>query len=199
MSDRAGSRGGFGRAVCQIYIATINAVPNLVLVLVWYHGARITIRIYAGTPVWVVTMEQPHDRKALPSHPSPHHILARVFRRRRRPGSPRRNVRAARNRWRRESGVGNPRTARRRHPGSLRPGSRRPAAHTFRRKARRRHWSGGGGGGLVRHVDRLHGRGGVGVLVPREERAEGEVLHDGELGEDLGVEHLDHALPDGCV
>lgn len=45
-------------------------------------------------------------------------------------------------------------------------------------------------------MDRLLRRRCLGVNVPGEERAEGEVLHDGELGKDLGVEHLDHALVD---
>lgn len=39
----------------------------------------------------------------------------------------------------------------------------------------------------------LNLRGG-GVGGPAEERAEGEVLHDGEFGEDLCVVHFDHAL-----
>ena len=37
-------------------------------------------------------------------------------------------------------------------------------------------------------------RDGVGVAVPAEKRAEAEVLDDGELGEDFGVVHLEHAL-----
>lgn len=36
----------------------------------------------------------------------------------------------------------------------------------------------------------------LGVNIPGEERAEGKVLHDREFGQDLGVEHLDHALVD---
>lgn len=45
-------------------------------------------------------------------------------------------------------------------------------------------------------MDRLLWRRCLGVTVPGEQRAEGEVLHDRELGKDLGVEHLDHALVD---
>jgi hypothetical protein len=43
----------------------------------------------------------------------------------------------------------------------------------------------------------VHARGdgfGVGVAIETEEGAEGEVLHDGELGKDFGVVHFDHAL-----
>lgn len=34
------------------------------------------------------------------------------------------------------------------------------------------------------------------VNVPGEERAKREVLHDGKFGQNLGVEHFDHALVD---
>lgn len=34
------------------------------------------------------------------------------------------------------------------------------------------------------------------ILVPRKERAKGKVLNNGELGENLCIEHLDHALVD---
>ena len=37
---------------------------------------------------------------------------------------------------------------------------------------------------------------GVRVRVEAEEGAEAEVLHDGELGQDLGVVHFEHALVD---
>lgn len=45
-------------------------------------------------------------------------------------------------------------------------------------------------------MDRGGGRGGGGVGVKAEEGAEAEVLHDWELGQDLGVVHFDHALVD---
>lgn len=45
----------------------------------------------------------------------------------------------------------------------------------------------------------MHGSGwgnGVRVRVEAEEGAEAEMLHDGELGQDLGVVHFQHALVD---
>lgn len=48
-------------------------------------------------------------------------------------------------------------------------------------------------------VGRVHGSGwggGVRVRVEAEEGAEAEVLHDGELGQDFGVVHFQHALVD---
>lgn len=45
--------------------------------------------------------------------------------------------------------------------------------------------------GCMRCWRRGHG---VGVAVPAEEGAEAEVLDDGELGEDFGVVHFEHAL-----
>ena len=47
---------------------------------------------------------------------------------------------------------------------------------------------------LAGGVDGGWGRRGVWVELPAEERAEGEVLHDGEFGEDFCVVHFDHAL-----
>lgn len=43
-------------------------------------------------------------------------------------------------------------------------------------------------------MDALLRCGSVWVEIPREERSEGEMLYDGELGKHLSVEHLDHAL-----
>lgn len=43
-------------------------------------------------------------------------------------------------------------------------------------------------------MDGGRGRGRVGVGVEAEEGAEAEVLDDGELGQDFGVVHFDHAL-----
>jgi hypothetical protein len=37
-------------------------------------------------------------------------------------------------------------------------------------------------------------QGSVRILIPREEGAKGKMLNHGELGKDLGVEHLDHAF-----
>lgn len=45
-------------------------------------------------------------------------------------------------------------------------------------------------------MDRLLRRRCFGINFPGEKRAEREVLHDRELGQNLGVEHLDHALVD---
>lgn len=45
-------------------------------------------------------------------------------------------------------------------------------------------------------MDRLLRLRRLGVAVPGKQRTEGEVLHDREFGQDLGVEHLDHTLVD---
>lgn len=49
---------------------------------------------------------------------------------------------------------------------------------------------------LIRHVNALGWGRCLRIDLPREERAKGEVLDNRELGQHLGVEHLDHALVD---
>ena len=46
-------------------------------------------------------------------------------------------------------------------------------------------------------MDRTWWLNGVRVPLPAEERAEAEMLYDGELGEHFCVVHFDHAL--GCL
>lgn len=42
----------------------------------------------------------------------------------------------------------------------------------------------------------LHRRRRLRILLPPKQASKREMLHDGELAQDLGVEHLDHALVD---